>query len=63
MHERCHIFRMTKNKKDRIEIARKIIASVKKEMQMPRLTESVRTDGERQAASIVEGRSSRSGRS
>jgi hypothetical protein len=53
---------MTKSKKDRIEIARKIIASVKKEMQMPRLTESVRTDGERRAAAIVEVRSARSGR-
>jgi hypothetical protein len=43
---------MTK-KKNRMEIARKIISSVKKEMQKPRLTESVRNDGRNQAAAVV----------
>jgi len=35
---------MTTNKKHRIEIAKKIISSVKREMQKPRLTESVRNE-------------------
>jgi hypothetical protein len=39
-----------KKKEDRIELARKIISSVKREMQRPRLTESVRRSEEKQAA-------------
>jgi hypothetical protein len=44
-----HIVEM-KKKQDRIEHARKIISSVKREMQRPRLTESVRRSEEKQAA-------------
>jgi hypothetical protein len=44
-----HIVEM-KKKQDRIELARKIISSVKREMQRPRLTESVRRSEEKQAA-------------
>jgi hypothetical protein len=39
-----------KKKQDRTELARKIISSVKREMQRPRLTESVRRSEEKQAA-------------
>jgi hypothetical protein len=49
---RGNIFMMMK-KKNRIEIAKKIISSVKREMQKPRLTESVRNDGRDQAAAVV----------
>jgi hypothetical protein len=42
-----------KNKQDRLELARKIISSVKREMQRPRLTESVRRNGEGQVGSSV----------
>jgi len=45
---------MTNEKKNRLEIARKIISSVKREMQRPRLTESVRNGGRDQAAPVVE---------
>jgi hypothetical protein len=48
-----HIVVMTKKKQDRIEHARKIVASVKKEMQLPRLTESVRRSGEEKVASLL----------
>ena len=42
-----------KKKKTRMEIAKKIISSVKREMERPRLTESVRNDGRDQAAAVV----------
>jgi hypothetical protein len=45
---------MTNKKRNRIEIARKIISSVKREMEKPRLTESVRNGGRDQAAPVVE---------
>lgn len=48
-----HIVVMMKKKQDRIERARKIISSVKREMQRPRLTESVRRNGEGQVGSSV----------
>jgi hypothetical protein len=41
-------------KKNRIEMAREIIASVKREMQRPRLTESVRNGLNGQGAPPVE---------
>jgi hypothetical protein len=41
-------------KRSRRELARKIISNVKKEMQKPRLTESVRNDLRGQAARAVE---------
>ncbi len=41
-------------KRSRLDLARKIISNVKKEMQKPRLTESVRNDLRGQAAPIVE---------
>jgi hypothetical protein len=41
-------------KRSRIEIAREIVASLKKEMQKPRLTESVRNDLGARAAQTVE---------
>jgi hypothetical protein len=40
-------------KKTRIDIEKKIISSVKREMERPRLTESVRNDGRDQAAVVV----------
>jgi hypothetical protein len=40
--------------KSRIEIERKIVSSVKKEMDQPRLTESVRNGFSAQAAPTVE---------
>jgi hypothetical protein len=44
---------MMMKKKTRIEIEKKIISSVKREMERPRLTESVRNDGRDQAAVVV----------
>jgi hypothetical protein len=44
---------MMMKKENRIEIEKKIISSVKREMQKPRLTESVRNDGRDQGAPIV----------
>jgi hypothetical protein len=41
-------------KRNRLEIARKIISNVKREMQKPRLTESVRIEGRGQSARVVE---------
>jgi hypothetical protein len=41
-------------KKSRIEIAREIISSIKREMDQPRLTESVRNGFSAQAAPTVE---------
>jgi hypothetical protein len=41
-----HIVEMMKKKRDRIELERKIISDVKREMQKPRLTESVRRSRE-----------------
>ena len=45
---------MMMKKKSRIEIARNIISNVKREMQKPRLTESVRNERD-QAAPVVKG--------
>jgi hypothetical protein len=45
---------MTKKKKTPIETAKATIASVKKEMEMPRLTESVRNDRGYQSALSAE---------
>jgi hypothetical protein len=50
---------MMMKKKNRVEIAKKIISSVKREMQKPRLTESVRSDKRDQAAPMVEERPAR----
>jgi hypothetical protein len=44
-----------KKKQDRIELAKKIISSVKREMQRPRLTESVRRSEEERAANPKRG--------
>ena len=41
-------------KRSRLELARKIISNVKKEMQKPRLTESVRNDLRGQARAVEE---------
>ena len=49
-------------KKSRIEIARKIISRVKREMDQPRLTESVRNGFSAQAAQAVEKPAARSAR-
>jgi len=46
-------------KKSRIEIAREIISSVKREMDKPRLTESVRKGFRAQAAEKPDARSAR----
>lgn len=46
---------MMTNKKNRIEIAKKIIASVKREMQKPRLTESARNERDEAAPVAEEG--------
>jgi hypothetical protein len=45
---------MKKKKKNPIETARTTISSIKREMQKPRLTESVRNDGIDQAAPVAE---------
>ena len=49
-------------KKSRIEIAREIISRVKREMDQPRLTESVRNGFSAQAAPAVEKPAARSAR-
>jgi hypothetical protein len=49
-------------KKSRIEIERKIVSRVKKEMDRPRLTESVRNGSSAQAAPGVEKPTARSAR-
>jgi hypothetical protein len=46
---------MMMKKKNRIEIAKKIISSVKREMQKPRLTESVRNERDQAAPVLEEG--------
>jgi hypothetical protein len=46
---------MMMKKKNRIEMAMKIIANVKREMQKPRLAESVRSDKRDQAAPVGNG--------
>jgi hypothetical protein len=51
-----------KNSKNRLEIARKIISDVNREMQKPRLTESVRNDERYQAALVAKEPSARSAR-
>jgi hypothetical protein len=51
---------MMKKKKNRLEIARKIISDVTREMQKPRLTESVRNDRRYQVALVVKEPSARS---
>jgi hypothetical protein len=48
-----------KKKKNRTEMAKRIISSVKREMQKPRLTESVRRDKRDQAAPVGEERPAR----
>jgi hypothetical protein len=53
-------FFMMKKKKNRLEIARKIISDVTREMQKPRLTESVRNDRRYQVALVVKEPSARS---
>jgi hypothetical protein len=45
---------MMKSKQQRIELAQKIISSVKREMQKPRLTELVRRSQEDHVASFAE---------
>jgi hypothetical protein len=45
---------MIKKRENLKDPARTTIASVKREMQKPRLTESVRNDGKDQAAPVVE---------
>jgi hypothetical protein len=49
-------------KKSRIEIERKIVSRVKREMDKPRLTESVRNGFSAQAAPAVEKPAARSAR-
>jgi hypothetical protein len=49
-------------KKSRIEIAREIVSSVKREMDKPRLTESVRNELSAQAAQSAEKPNARSAR-
>ena len=49
-----HIIVMMKSKQQRIELAKKIISNVKREMQKSRLTELVRRSQEGHVASFVE---------
>ena len=49
-------------KKSRIEIERKIVSRVKREMDQPRLTESVRNGFSAQAAASIEKPAARSAR-
>jgi hypothetical protein len=51
---RCQCFGMMKKRNNSIKRARTSIASVNKEMQKPRLTESVRNDGRDQVAPVAE---------
>jgi hypothetical protein len=51
---RSHIIVMMKSKQQRIGLARKIISSMKRQMQKPRLTESVHRSQEDHVASFVE---------
>ena len=44
---------MMMKKKTQIEIEKRIISSVKREMERPRLTESVRNDGKDQAGPVL----------
>jgi len=53
---------MMMKKKDRLEIARRIISEVNREMQKPRLTESVRNGGRDWAKPVVKEPSARSPR-
>jgi hypothetical protein len=53
---------MIKKRKNAKETARTTIASVNKEMQKPRLTESVRNNERAQAARVIEERPARSER-
>jgi hypothetical protein len=53
-HDSCQYFRMKKKRKNPIETARTTLSSVKREMQKPRLTESVRNDRRDQAAPVVQ---------
>ena len=53
-------FRKMNKKKNRLEIARKIISSVKTEMKKPRLAESVRNGGRDLAVPIAKGSADRS---
>jgi hypothetical protein len=55
----CQYFGMMKNSKDSIVPARTTIASVHKEMQKPRLTESVRNHGRGQVAPAMKQPSAR----
>jgi hypothetical protein len=54
LHAPVPLYMMTK-KKNRMELAKKIISSVKREMQKPRLAESVRSDKRDQAAPVNDG--------
>jgi hypothetical protein len=49
----CQHFEMNKTEKTSITPARTTVASIKKEMQKPRLTESVRNDGKRLAIPVA----------
>jgi len=51
---RCQYGRMKKQKRESKGPARTTIASIKREMQKPRLTESVRNDGRDQVAPVAE---------
>jgi hypothetical protein len=53
-HNPCQYFGMMKKTKNPIKRARTTIASVNKEMQKPRLTESVRNGGRDHAAATAE---------
>ncbi len=53
-HGTCHILWMKTKKRNRLEIAKKIISNVKREMQKPRLTASVRNDEKGEVSPIVE---------
>jgi hypothetical protein len=57
-HDPCHCFGM-KKKRNLIERKRTTLASVKREMQRPRLTESVRNQGRDRAEPVVEEPSAR----
>ena len=58
---RINLIFMKMKKKNRLEIARKIISDVNREMQKSRLTESVR-NGRNQAAPVVKDPPARSAR-
>lgn len=61
-HMSRDIILVMNKKKTRLELAREILSNVKKEMEKPRLTESVRSGSRDQAKPVIDNAPSRSKR-